>query len=136
MYDGFIQPDFPYKIANPDARLIEDLISLKVSAYERAMNYVRLLEASEAGIDPRLYKEIHDGYVVFADFISLRRDWSSYLLMQWALEKGVYKPERKVIGRMARYSESFIKNLVRLKDTPAGKKAMGELNFPDLFPLT
>lgn len=136
MYDGFIQPDFPYRIANPDAALIEELIQLKHSAYERAMGHVYQLEVAEAAIDPRLYREIHDGYVVFADFISLRRDWASYLLMQYALEKGVYPPERKVLGRMSRYVESFIKNLVRLKETPAGKKAMGELSFPDHFPLT
>jgi hypothetical protein len=136
MFDGFIQPDFPYKIANPDRELIESMIQMKQSAYERAKAHIYTLEAACAGIDPRLYKEIRDGYEVFADFISLRRDWASYILMQYAIEKGVYPPERKVLGRMSRYMESFVKNLVRLKDTPAGKKAMGQIGCPDLFPLT
>jgi len=136
MFDGFIQPDFPYAIARPDRALIEGLIEMKHSAYDRAVAQLQQLEAARAATDPRLYTEIHEGYQVFADFISLRRDWASYLLMQYALEKGVYQPERKVLGRMSRYVESFIRNLVRLKDTPAGKRAMRQLDFPDGFPLT
>jgi hypothetical protein len=37
---------------------------------------------------------------------------------------------------MSRFSETFIRNLVRLKDRPAGKKAMTKLSFPDSFALT
>ena len=109
---------------------------MKKTAYEKAMEQIHKLEASEAGINPRLYKELHESYQTFADFISLCRDWTSYILMQYALEKGVYKPERIVLGRMSRYVESFIKNLLRLKDTEAGKKAISQLRFPDNFPLT
>ena len=56
--------------------------------------------------------------------------------MQYAIEKGVYPPERKVLGRMSRHAEYFIRALVRLKDTPAGKRAMGQISFPDQFPLS
>ena len=75
------------------------LIEMKHSAYERAAAQIHQLEAARAATDPRLYAEVRDGYQVFADFILLRRDWASYILMQYAIEKGVYKPERKVLGR-------------------------------------
>jgi hypothetical protein len=37
---------------------------------------------------------------------------------------------------MSRHAETFIANLVRLKDRPAGQRAMKQLAFPDPFPLT
>ncbi|HHN46288.1 MAG TPA: hypothetical protein ENN09_02500 [Planctomycetes bacterium] len=136
MFDGFIQPDFPYAMAKPSRELIEGLIEMKHSAHRRAVEHIHRLDAARPAIAPRLYQEIRDGYQVFADYISLRRDWSSYILMLYAVEKGVYPPERKVLGRMSRYVESFIANLVRLKDSPAGRKAMTQLAFPDPFPLS
>jgi hypothetical protein len=135
-FDGFIQPDFPYAIASPTKDLIEGMIAMKHSAYERATAHIRAIEAARAATEPRLYEEIREGYQTFADYICLRRDWSSYLLMQYGIEKGVYPPERAVLGRMSRYAETFIANLVRLKDTPAGQKAMRQIGFPDRFPLS
>jgi len=34
---------------------------------------------------------------------------------------------------MSRYNEEFVRALVRLKDTDAGKRAMGRFAFPDPF---
>ncbi len=66
----------------------------------------------------------------------LVRDWSCYLLMQYGIEKGVYPADRLSLGRMSRYVETFIRNLTRLKDHPAGQKAMARISFPDAFALT
>jgi hypothetical protein len=64
------------------------------------------------------------------------RDWSSYLLMQYGVERGVFPADRPTLGRMSRYVETFIRNLMRLRERPAGKKAAGMLAFPDRFALT
>jgi hypothetical protein len=136
MYDGFIQPDFPYKIANPTAEFLESLIAMKHAAHEQVCEHVARLEAARPAMDPRLFDEIHPGYVNFGNIILLVRDWSSYLLMQHGIERKVFPADRKTLGRMSRYAESFIRNLVRLKDTPAGKGAMSGMSFPDNFPLT
>ena len=73
---------------------------------------------------------------MFSEVILLMRDWQSYLLVQYAIEKGVYPPELKILGRMSRYVETFIRNLFRLKDTPGGKYVASRINFPDAFPLS
>lgn len=136
MFDGFIQPDFPYQIADPTGEFIESLISMKHQACERAFMHLDRLSAARAAMHPRLFDELHAGYTQFAQYIMLVRDWSSYLLMQYAIERGIYEPRREVLGRMSRYVESFIRNLTRLRDEPAGQRAIGQLSFPDLFPLT
>ena len=136
MFDGFIQPDFPSRIAEPDAELIELLIGQRHEAYDRACTHIERIQAAQAAIDPALYVELIEGYQAFADVIVLRRDWSSYLLMQYAIEKGVYPPEREVLGRMSRYVETFISNLLRLKDTAAGQHVMQRVSFPDRFDLS
>jgi len=136
MYDGFIQPDFPYQIANPTRERLESLIQMKHDAYEGACRHLANIEAARAAMHPGLYEEIHTGYTNFTEFILLVRDWSSYLLMQYGIEKGVYPPRRPVLGRMSRYAETYIRNLVLIKDRPAGKKAMSGIAFPDVFPLT
>ena len=64
------------------------------------------------------------------------RDWTGYLLVQYAVEKGVYPPERKVLGRMSRYVEIFIRDLLRLYDTEAGRYVRSRICFPDQFPLS
>jgi hypothetical protein len=56
--------------------------------------------------------------------------------MQDGIERGVFAADRQTLGRMSRYAETFIRNLVRLKDTKAGKLAAAKLAFPDPFPLT
>ena len=136
MFDGFIQPDFPYAIAAPTRELLYGLIQMKHAAYDAACAHIAGLEAARPAIHPRLYDELHPGYVTFAEFILLVRDWSSYLLMQHGIERGVYPADRLALGRMSRHAETFIANLVRLKDRPAGQRAMKQLAFPDPFPLT
>lgn len=136
MYDGFIQPDFPYRMAKPTRAHLDGLIQMKHDAYDAACRHLANIEAAQAGTHPGLYEEIHTGYVEFSEFILLVRDWSCYLLMQYAIEKGVYPPARQNLGRMSRYVETFIRNLVRLRERPAGKRAMSRLCFPDHFPLT
>ena len=135
-FDGFIQPDFPYKMAEPTRELLESMIQTKHAAVDRARAHIARLEATRAAIHPGLYEEIHAGYVVFADYIMLVADWSCYLLMQYGIEKGVFPADRPTLGRMSRYVETFIRNLLALKDTPAGRKAAGRISFPDAFPLT
>lgn len=136
MYDGFIQPDFPYQIAKPTKKLIESMIQTKHDAYVQVCEHIAKIEAARPAMHPRLFEEVHAGYKLFANFILLARDWNSYILMQYGIEKGVYPPERKILGRMSRYVETFIRNLVMLRDTPAGKKVMASIAFPDNFALT
>jgi hypothetical protein len=136
MFDGFIQPDFPYAMASPTRELLEGLIRMKHEAYDSACMHVARLEAARAAMHPGLFGEIHAGYTDFGAFILLVRDWSSYLLMQYGIERGVFPTDRPTLGRISRYAETFIRNLVRLHDTPAGKRVRGQLVFPDAFPLT
>jgi len=136
MFDGFIQPDFPYRMAQPTRELLESLIQMKHEAQASADRHLARIEAARGGMSPALYEELHAGYSNFADYILLVRDWSSYLLMQYGIERGVFPADRPTLGRMSRYAERFIRNLVRLKDRPAGKKAQAQLAFPDAFPLT
>ena len=135
-FDGFIQPDFPYAMANPTAELLESMIKMKHDAYFDACNHVAALLAASADIDEKLYAELYGPYKTFADFILLRRDWASYTLMQYGIEKGVFPSDRQTMGRMSRYVETFIRNLLLLKDTDAGKMVMRKISFPDVFPLS
>jgi hypothetical protein len=136
LFDGFIQPDFPYQIAKPTRELLESLIQMKHTAQSDADAHLARLEAARAAIHPKLYEELYTGYTDFTEYILLVRDWSSYLVMQYGIERNVYPADRQTLGRMSRYAETFIRNLVRLKDRPAGKKAMTQLAFPDNFALT
>jgi hypothetical protein len=136
MYDGFIQPDFPYKIAKPTAEFLESLIEMKHNAYVQACEHVSRLETARPAMNPKLFDELHPAYVNFTNYILLVRDWSSYLLMQHGIERKAFPADRKTLGRMSRYVETFIHNLIRLKDTSAGKRAMASHVFPDKFPLT
>ncbi len=134
--EGFVREDFPRRMADPDEEFIEGLIRMKQEAYDLASGHLAGIKAAEAAIHPELFRELLDGYSMFADVIMLQRDWHAYLLVQYAIEKGVYPPERKVLGRMSRYAETFIRNLVRLKETPAGKYVSSRISFPDDFPLS
>jgi hypothetical protein len=136
MFDGFIQPDFPCAMANPTAELLEGLIRMKHASYEGACSHLAKIAAARAVTHPGLFDEIHKGYTDFSEFILLVRDWSSYLLMQYGIERGVFPANRLTLGRMSRFVETFIRNLARLGDHPAGRRAMDRLAFPDTFPLT
>ena len=135
-FDGFIQPDFPYAMAKPTRELLESLITMKHAAYDSAGAHLAALEAARAAMSPALFAEIHAGYTDFAEYILLVRDWSCYLLMQYGIERQVFPADRLSLGRMSRYVETFIRNLNRLRERPAGKLAVGKLTFPDGFPLT
>jgi hypothetical protein len=135
-FDGFIQPDFPYQIAHPTHELLESMIAMKHAAETRARDHIAALDAARPAMHPGLFDEINKGYTAFADYILLVRDWSCYILMQYGIEKGVYPPDRKTLGRMSRYVETFIRNLTALRDTPAGRWAAKHISFPDVFPLT
>lgn len=136
MFDGFIQPDFPYAMASPTRDLLEGIIRMKHEAYEGACEHLARIEAARAGMHPQMFEELHTGYRDFADYILLVRDWSSYLLVQYGIERGVFPSDRPTLGRMSRYVETFIRNLTRLQDRPAGRRASARLAFPDAFPLT
>lgn len=135
MFDGFIRPDFPCRIARPTAELLEGLIRMKHEACDTARMHIARIEAARAAMHPGLYEEIHTGYTNFAEYMLLVRDWSSYLLMQHGIERGVFPPRRQELARMSRHAETFIRNLARLKDRPAGRKAISRLAFPDPFPI-
>ncbi|MEI8241672.1 MAG: hypothetical protein WCI17_00245 [bacterium] len=135
-FDGFIQPDFPYAMAKPTRELLEGLIAMKHAAYDGACAHLAALEVARDAMSSALYGEIHDGYQDFAEYILLVRDWSSYLLMQYGIERGVFPADRPTLGRMSRYVERFIRNLTRLRASPAGQRAIANLSFPDAFPLT
>ena len=135
-FDGFIQPDFPYRIAKPTRELLESLIQMKHDAHARACAHLAKLQAARPAMHPALFEDFHKGFAAFADYIMLARDWSCYILMQYGIERGVYPTDRQTLGRMSRYVETFIKNLAALRDSPAGKRVASQLDFPDVFPLT
>ena len=134
--EGHISEDFPAKMANPDIEFIESMLTMKEEAFVSANENVDRIKAAETSMSADLYAELLDGYTTFRDVIMVTRDWHCYLLMQYAIEKGVFPPERKVLGRMSRYVENFIRNLVRLEDAPAGDYVRSRLSFPDVFPLS
>ena len=134
--EGHVDKEFPEKMLNPDKEFLDEMIAMKEEAHKRAAAHLDNIKAMEAALDPRLFQELLEGYTVFADSIGLRRDWHCYLLAQYGIEKGVYPADRKSLGQMSRYVESFIRNLIRLEDTPAGKRVISLLAFPDVFPLS
>jgi len=136
MFDGFIDPQFPYEMADPSRDTIDSLIAMKHAAHEKARANIEKIKAARAAMAPELYDELMAGYTMLADYILLCRDWHCYLLMQYAIERGLYPPTRQNLGRMSRYVERFIRNLCDLRETEAGRYAMSRLNFPDPFPLT
>lgn len=135
-FDGFIQPDFPYAMAAPTRALLDGMLAMKHAAHADACRHLAAIDAARAGMHPRLHAELRGGYADFADYILLVRDWSCYLLLQHGIERGAYPADRLHLGRMSRHVEAFIRNLDRLRDTPAGKRAAGQLAFPDRFALT
>jgi len=134
--EGHVDTEFPERMLNPDAELLDEMIAMKEQAHARAAAHLEGIKAMEAALDPRLFGELLEGYTMFVNSIELTRDWHCYLLAQYGIEKGVYPADRKSLGRMSRYVESFIRNLIRLKDAPAGKRAISQLAFPDVFPLS
>ncbi|MFH1024272.1 MAG: hypothetical protein V1809_12900 [Planctomycetota bacterium] len=136
MFDGFIQPDFPYKMANPDRDTLESLIRTKEAAHERVRGYLAKFDAARDAIPPKLFAEIREDFQTLADVILLQKDWGAYILTLYGIEKGVFPADRPTLGRMSRHAETFIRNLLRLADTPAGRMAREEIAFPDNFPLT
>ncbi len=145
MFDGFADPAFPYRMANPDGSTIESLIQMRCEARERARAAIAAVRSARAAMHPELYDELSAGLTALADTILLCRDWHAYLLMQYAIERRIYPPDRLHLGRMSRYAESFIRNLRDLADTDAGVPASGrqagrratrQLQFPDPFPLS
>ena len=109
---------------------------MKHAAYASACDHLARIEAARAAMHAGLFGELHAGYKAFAEYMLLVRDWSSYLLMQYGIERGVFAADRRTLGRMSRYSETFIRNLIRLHDRPAGKRAAAQMAFPDAFELT
>ena len=136
MFDGYINPDWPEKIANPDRETLDGLMEMRRRAHERALAAIEKVKAARAAMDPRLCEELLAGLGQLADSIALCRDWHSYLLMQYGIERKLYPADRLNLGRMSRYVERFIRNLVRLRHTPAARWAVSHLSFPDPFPLT
>ena len=136
LFDGYIDPGFPKRMADPTLEGVEALIEAKSEAHERALSHLAVLGASRAAMSAELYEELSRGYTTLADYISLCRDWHSYLLIQYAVERGLVEPTRVNLGRMSRFCEGFIRGLVRLKGTEAGRMAEGRISFPDPFDLT
>lgn len=135
-FDGFIDPAFPYKMAEPTIETIEGLIGMKREAHEQARANIERIKAARAAMNERLFDELTKGYTTLADYILLCRDYHSYLLVQYGIECGLLPADRKTLGRMSRYAESFIRNLRDMKDTDAGRMALRRLSFPDPFPLS
>ena len=136
MFPGFISPGFPEKMLRADIADLEALIAMKHDAYERASQNVSRITEAKGSMHPRLYEELVDGYTTFADYILLARDWHSYLVMQYAIERSALPADRKILSRMSRYVEQFISNLVRLRDTDAGRMAIKGIHMPDPFEMT
>ena len=136
MFDGFADPEFPYRIANPTREFLDGLMQMHHDALEGTRAAAEKVRAARAGMHPRLLEELLGGLTMLGDTIRLCCDWHSYLLMQYGIERGLYPADRLHLGRMSRYAEQFIRDLCDLRDTPAGKRALAMLEFPDPFPLT
>ncbi len=136
MFDGYANPDWPAKMADPDRDMLDGLIEMRHAAHHRARAAVEKVKAARAAMAPAFYDELVPALTGLADSILLCRDWHSYLLIQYGIERKLYPADRLHLGRMSRYAERFIRNLVRLRETPAGKWALSALAFPDAFPLT
>ncbi|MFH1654177.1 MAG: hypothetical protein ABIE74_09000 [Pseudomonadota bacterium] len=136
MFDGFIDSEFPYKMAKPTKETIEGLIEMKHKAYDRALLCIAKIKAMRAGMHQKLYEEMLSGFTMLADFILLSRDWQSYILMQYGIERGVYPATRVNLGRMSRFVENFICHLIEKGDTQAVKHVITHIEFPDKFALT
>jgi hypothetical protein len=134
-FDGFIDQEFPYKMAEPTRETIEGLIEMKHEACERASRAVEKIKAAEEAMDPALYRELLSEYTRLADTVLLYRDWHSYILTLYAIERDVYPADRQHLAQMSRYAERFIRNLHRMDTTP-GKQAPASVQFPDVFPIT
>jgi len=136
MFDGFAEPSWPARMAEADRETLDGLIAMRHEAHERARRAIETIRAARAAMSEDLYAELLPAYEGLADSILLCRDWHCYLLTQYGIERGVYPSDRPTLGRMSRYVETFIRNLIRLRETPAGRRAIGQLAFPDTFPLT
>ena len=133
MFDGFAHPGWPAKIAQADREMLEELMEMRRAAHERALGFVEKVRAARAAMHLELYEELVSGLKGLAATIALCRDWHGYLLMQYGIERGLYPPDRPHLARMSRYVERFIRSLADLRDTPAGKRALAHLAFPDPF---
>ena len=113
------------------------IISLmRHEACDRARDAIQTLRAARSRMHVELYEELLAGLTMLADTILLCRDWHSYLLVQYGIERGVYPPDRVHLGLMSRYAEQFIRNLRDLAETEAGRRAAARVEFPDPFPLS
>ncbi len=136
MFDGFADPTFPFRMAKPDRTTLDGMIEAKHTAHERAQAAIARIKAARAAVHADLYEELKAALTMLADSILLRRDWDSYLLVQYGIERGLYPADRVNLGRMSRYVERFVASLARLRDTEAGRYALSRLPGPDPFPLT
>ncbi len=136
MFDGYAEPDWPARMAQPDREMLEGLIAMRHQAHEAACAAGQKVRAARAAMHPDLYAELSAGLADLADAVRLRRDWHCYLLMQYGIERGVFPADRITLGRMSRCVERFIRGLTELRDTAPGRRAMERLSFPDPFPLT
>ena len=133
LFAGFIDPEFPYKMADPTLETIEGLIAMKHDAHERARRNIGRIKAARAAMHPQLFDELVDGCTTFADCVLLARDWHSYVLMQYAIERDVVPADRENLARMSRYVEQFIVNMLRLRDSASPASALMRMNVPDPF---
>ena len=85
---------------------------------------------------PQLFEELMAGLTMLARAVGLCREWQCHLLMQYGIERGLFPADRVNLGKMSRHAEAFIRELMELRDTPAGKWAASRLRFPDPFALT
>jgi len=133
MFTGFIDPTFPYRMADATRETIEELIAMKHDAHARARRNIERVRSAAASMSPALVAELLAGCETFADYVLLARDWHCYLLMQYAIERAVLRADRRTLARTSGYVETFLANLTRLRDTEAGRIALKGINVPDPF---
>ena len=136
MFDGFADPAFPYRMADPSAETLEQIIATKHAAADKARAAIAKVHAARAAMRLDLHHELTESLTMLADAVLLARDWHSYLAVQYGIEHGVFPADRVTLGRMIRYGETFIRNLLKLADAPAGKWARSRMSFPDAFGLS
>ncbi len=144
IFDGFVDKEFSFKIVEPSEAFLNSLLEMKNAACERIQKNLKRMELGRNELSDKFYAEAYPSYQVFANFAELCRDWHSYIVTLYGIEKGVFKPSRENLAKMSRYVETFIVEFAAMQNSPVGEIMLRnglkmetisnpKLSFPDNF---